>query len=114
MSRITQDALIADGFEVGCQHFRAYHENGKLSATGGHTTVSVFKNGREAAGFADCSVQDCFNRKIGFQIAAGRALKQFKNGAVTALKHSLSVRMNRSAHRLAKFQVRRSDHPNSP
>ena len=47
---------------------------------GGQTTVYVSRDGVFAEGIAVCSPRDNYDRKLGAQIALGRALKQMWPG----------------------------------
>lgn len=97
MGKVTQDGLKAMGFEVRVRHLRmAPLTNGKLTLTseseirrtvktlenvspkGGATCVVLVLGEKQMDGSAVCSIRDNFNRRVGFQMAAGRALKAWK------------------------------------
>ncbi len=46
------------------------------SMYGGRTIAYIYdKNGDKIEAYANCSMQDCYNRKLGKKIAVGRLLK---------------------------------------
>ena len=52
------------------------HSSAEISTHGGRTTCKItFPDGTEAWGAAECSIRDPYNKKIGRDIALGRALK---------------------------------------
>lgn len=56
---------------------RLYKElNEPITAKGGKTIVELTFNGKNARGEALCSIGDGYNRKLGVQVALGRALNQ--------------------------------------
>ena len=59
---------------------RACEEHGMIiSSFGGFTKVTISKNNKEFTGKYNVPKGKQFNRKLGFQIAFGKALKQFNN-----------------------------------
>lgn len=55
---------------------RIQGKNQKILPKGGLTEVSVISpEGETGSGWAECSKKDVYNRKLGVQIALGRALK---------------------------------------
>ena len=80
--RALEEAKAA-GYEVEIRHFRepyAYpskHGSGWVSIRA-ITFVALYRPGEDvpvAEGDAQCSMKDNFNRRLGVQIACGRALK---------------------------------------
>jgi len=71
---------LADGTEVKVRHNRLYDDDTRLSMLpkGGNTVVEVFGgNGQVlATGESKCRPDENYNRRIGREIALGRALKQ--------------------------------------
>lgn len=61
------------------QHDRRHYVDGRVKPTGGVTKVTLEFDGVRAVGFAACSNEDNFNRRIGYQIALGRALKRLSS-----------------------------------
>ena len=53
------------------EHFRYYNREGQIM----HVAVVVIRPGRAYIGTAACSKRDNYNRKRGYEIAVGRALK---------------------------------------
>tara|TARA_R100000789_G_scaffold37054_1_gene39791 strand:+ start:55 stop:348 length:294 start_codon:yes stop_codon:yes gene_type:complete len=89
--KLTQEGIIKQGFEIECCHLRRWEDcphasmtvpaarasdKHELVAKGGETEVYLTKAKQSWRGSAVCSELDQYNKKIGFQIAAGRALKQ--------------------------------------
>lgn len=91
------DKLKSEGYDVRVTHLRRWipknggspvlstrnqiiSADGNMEyamATGGETKVEVTSpDGRKASAFAVCSDKDNFNRKIGLNIAVGRALSK--------------------------------------
>ena len=75
MSKLWQDGLKQMGYRVDVIHVRFVDGSLNISPKGGRTEVTLTDELGSIMGCADCSLLDNFNRKIGFQIAAGRALK---------------------------------------
>jgi hypothetical protein len=84
---------LPEGCKVHITHFRRYEETPfymtrfdasfegfKVLPTGGATEALILdeENNPLAIGLADCSPRDAFNKKIGRDIAVGRAVKQLK------------------------------------
>lgn len=84
------EQLRKDGYKVRVTHLRFYNVNGKpelkakfespgkdfLMTKGGKTFVEITSPENENfVGEAYCSIKDGFNRKLGLQIALGRALR---------------------------------------
>lgn len=71
------------------EHFRSRVDlvteldNGRMYCHWGrpkHTAVIVFKDGSCYVGQAICSEKDTYNRKVGYNISVGRALKAWHSG----------------------------------
>lgn len=94
MSVIRQEELVAEGFDVEVLHYRnveaedgtpagmkpvwtPVEEGYRYCSTGGQTRVLIQRDGEQVEATASCSELDHFNRKRGFQIATGRALKKW-------------------------------------
>lgn len=79
------DLLESQGYKVHLKHLRRdtqpikFDEVSPLSPLGG-TTVAIIKQGEDivAKGVAKCSDQDNYNKKIGANIALGRALRKLR------------------------------------
>lgn len=73
----TLEALEERGFQAYAVHFRRYIES-EIQQTGGETHVHITdKEDRVyVTTVARCSNKDQFNRKRGFTIALGRAIKE--------------------------------------
>lgn len=77
---------LDDGKIARVLHERTYlvreGEDDELLPWGGRTTVEIFADEKAveplAVGVAECSEFDNYNRKIGRNIALGRALKQIR------------------------------------
>lgn len=82
---------LPEGCKVHITHFRRYEETPfymtrfdastegfKVLPTGGATEALIIdeENKPLAIGFASCSIKDPFNKKIGRDIAIGRAVKR--------------------------------------
>lgn len=86
--RFNVESLRQNGFKVKVRHYRRNLEKfmgGQRVVidrtcqdslpTGGYTEVEVITpDGQVLNGFANCSVYDNYNKRIGVQIALGRAL----------------------------------------
>ena len=60
------------------------HTSGEISSHGGKTTCSLtFPDGGTIWGVAECSNRDPYSKKIGRDIALGRALKNAANDRLT-------------------------------
>ena len=86
---IRQEALVKKGFEVDVAHkvenLALRHEDGTPYYVKAITFAMITKDGISGFGEARCSRLDQFNKKRGFQIAVGRALKAWaKKAAETA------------------------------
>ena len=78
------DEARAAGYEVFISHFRepyvvaSKHGRGLVEVQA-ITVVKLYRSDEDepaADGYAQCSVKHNFNRRLGVQIACGRALKQ--------------------------------------
>jgi hypothetical protein len=83
----TVEQLRKDGFKVKVLHSRKYYSHIlpdlssdydlKIDPRGGHTKVVLTDpTGRTVESIAKCSTQDNYSKKIGRDIALGRALKE--------------------------------------
>ena len=91
-SMVTIKQLRQKGFKVRVHHTRkvkpyetidgTYHQ---ISNVGGHTKIEVTTPNMMTTviGEARCSDSDCFNRRIGNQIALGRALEKLTSYQVS-------------------------------
>lgn len=67
------------GYKVRVLHFRNDNGNG-VSAKGGETVIQITTpDGQELEGRAKCSDKERYNKRVGVQVALGRAL--FKTAA---------------------------------
>lgn len=85
----TIEKLRRAGFKVRVLHARHYgtaditrmsgYEK-RLSSKGGDTRIEITTPDKQTTvvGIAKCSLQDSFDRKLGNQIALGRALTEFE------------------------------------
>lgn len=72
---VTVKDLRRSGNKVRVLHTRNTTPDGTISCKGGHTVVQITtKDGRELSGMAKCRDDERFDRKLGLQIALGRAL----------------------------------------
>lgn len=79
---------LPDGFKAEAIHNRLMQASGKMdqlrcvSPMGGSTVVKLYNEDESVVvyGVADCNPKDHFNRKLGYRIALGRALKKI-NGS---------------------------------
>ena len=81
--------LRAAGIRVWVTHIRRYDVTGRCACEhysepfpcGGLTTVDLLdaEGNRLGSGEARCSPKDNYNRKLGFHIALGRALKRMRS-----------------------------------
>ncbi len=72
------DEVQRQGYVVNIQHIRYQNDEG-ISPKGGYTLASITPNyGSDLAyviqGKAECSFEDNYNKKLGAQIALGRAM----------------------------------------
>jgi hypothetical protein len=75
----TIKSLRQNGYKVRVMHSRVYEKpNYDLKAKGGLTEIEITTPDKTQTvkGSAKCSDVDCYSRKIGNNIALGRALKQ--------------------------------------
>lgn len=73
---MTVKQLKEDGYEVKIYHNREVDDAGQILCRGGSTEVLVTDSeDREFIGVAVCSDKEGYNKKIGVQIACGRAIK---------------------------------------
>jgi hypothetical protein len=80
----TVKQLRQSGYKVRVIHSRNFEpvkgmssNSQRLSAKGGATTIEITTpDGKNVSGIALCSKQDSYNKKLGAQIAIGRALSQ--------------------------------------
>lgn len=75
----TIKSLRQCGYKVRVLHSRVYEKpNYILQAKGGLTEIEITTPDKSLTvkGTAKCSDDDCFSRKIGNDVALGRALKQ--------------------------------------
>jgi len=98
---VTIQKLRQAGFKVRVLHARHYETvdatlrmSGpirRLSGKGGNTRIEITTPDKQTtvAGIAKCSLQDSFDRKLGNQIALGRALTEFQENH-PAVKNLLS------------------------
>ena len=72
------DALKYQGYDVRIQHVRNENENGEVLPKGGSTLafISYPRTDWVLVGIAECSDQDNYNKRLGAQIALGRASKE--------------------------------------
>jgi hypothetical protein len=74
------DDVYFSNFESQQPDFQEVWMQGPLM-TGGYTKVEVTTpEGDDLSGIAECSLRDQFNRKMGLNIALGRALNGRANG----------------------------------
>ena len=69
--------VVPDGYTVKYYHSRHVGADGRPTPKGGRTQaiISDSSDNVVCSGYAFCSDKDSFNRKIGRNIALGRALK---------------------------------------
>ena len=70
------------GYKVRVLHFRNDHDSilGEFHPKGGRTVVQITTpDGQNLEGRANCSKKERYNKRVGVQVALGRAL--FKNAA---------------------------------
>jgi hypothetical protein len=79
--------LRQKGYKVRVMHTRHFHEKKRLngsskevSARGGSTTIEITTPDKEhnVFGKSVCSLEDNFNRRVGNEIALGRAIEILK------------------------------------
>ena len=101
--KVTIQSLRQAGFKVRVLHTRQYEpivgrissnfEEKQLSSKGGYTRIDITTPDKETTvvGIAKCSLKDSFNRKLGNEIALGRALTEFEENhpAVKTLLNKL-------------------------
>ena len=84
MNTIAQ--LRRSGYKVRVLHSRPKMAIQKIGGVmteynpkGGKTTIEITTpDGRDAVGFAECSTKDSWNRRLGNQIALGRAIEKLR------------------------------------
>lgn len=80
----TVQQLREDGYTVKVRHNRNTQLGVVVDPKGGSTEVRIEKDGIGANGEAVCSTKDNYSRKIGRNIALGRALKELDGTLVSA------------------------------
>lgn len=69
--------LEASGYVVNVDHWRYFNDDNKFSPRGGQTNIEIIDGISDkvvAKGCSICSEEDNYNKKLGLQIALGRAL----------------------------------------
>lgn len=76
----TVQELRSQGYTVKVRHNRARPSDtlASVDPKGGSTEVRIEKDGVGASGEAVCSAKDNYSRKVGRNIALGRALKALR------------------------------------
>jgi hypothetical protein len=101
--KVTIQSLRQAGFKVRVLHTRQYEpivglissnfDEKTLSSKGGYTRIDITTPDQQTTvfGIAKCSLKDSFNRKLGNEIALGRALTEFEENhpAVKTLLNKL-------------------------
>jgi len=73
LSKFPRRAELKNRALVPLSTFRKGGNPEEINAKGGRTFIQLTtKDGQEYVGQADCSLKDCFNRKLGIKIALGR------------------------------------------
>lgn len=71
----TVESLRKLGWKVRVRHFRREAKS-EINPRGGKTIVEItLPDGRTLCGFARCSRKENFNKRLGVEIALGRAMK---------------------------------------
>ena len=68
-------------YQVKYKHIRMLEEDGsehgKILPTGGQTIAYIeLEDGKQIKGYADCSIKDTYNKKLGRIISTGRLKKE--------------------------------------
>lgn len=86
--KYTIKQLRQKGYKVRVLHFRNLHkkkrlngDSNEISARGGSTTIEITTPCKQftTVGKAVCSLEDNFNRRVGNEIALGRAIEHLKS-----------------------------------
>jgi hypothetical protein len=80
MKKMNIHELRKAGYKVRVLHGRLSGRDGRISPRGGFTAIELTTpDGKTSvAATAECSLKETFNRKIGNNIALGRAIKKLK------------------------------------